>query len=733
MMPNQYWSRVLLGLLITLLLLVLLAQGMRPALLQAVERAIYDQRLNLTLQPAPDPRIVIIDIDEPALALLGRWPWPRGQLAALLDVLFDDYGIALLGMDVLFSEPYARIELAEVEQLLREGAGLQGLAALAERSGDAALAQRLQRYPVVLSLMFDQQDARLQLGALGPPVQLVGDALPATAPLPAPRGYIANIPELTNAAAAVGFFDNPLVDSDGVYRRTPLLQHYQGDYYPALALAMWQALVLEREVRLEVEADIRGQQPVLTALHTGGLRIPVDPQGAMLIPYRGKAGSFTYVSVADVLQGQIDLQLLAGAVAILGTSAGGLMDLRTTPVGAVYPGVEIHANLLSAMLDQRFFYQPDFVAVLELLGLALCGLLLSLLLPRLSVLAGSALALLLAGSLVAFNLYALVQWSWVLPLASWLLLIAVLFTLLQTAGLFIEVRNRQYLASVFGQYVPPEIVRQLQGRRQQIQLAGESRNMTVLFSDIRSFTSISEHLSPAQLARLINLYLSRMTQAIHQQHGTVDKYIGDAVMAFWGAPLDDPQHARHGLQTALTMLQALPEINQTLQREGLPPVAIGIGLNSGEMSVGNMGSSFRVAYTVLGDAVNLGARLEGLTKYYGVALLISESVREQAPEYACRQVDLVRVKGKSQPVAIYQPLGLHSTLSEADAQWLHACEQALAAYRAQDWQAAQAAFGALQQQDPSDRVSELYLQRIQQLANSRLPDDWDGVFDHQSK
>ncbi|MFN3581205.1 MAG: CHASE2 domain-containing protein, partial [Pseudomonas sp.] len=707
------------------------ASGLRPTLLQKIELALYDQRLNFSLQEQQDPRVVIIDVDEKSLASIGRWPWSRGKIAELVDVLFDQYQVALLGFDVLFSESYTRIELSDVQQLLRDGGGLEEVAALAAMSGDAALSERLAEHPVVLSMMFDQMDARIRMGALGAPVTLQGE-LPENAPVPRPKGYVANLPELAQHAEA-GFFDNPLVDLDGVYRRTPLLQFYQGDLYPSLALALWQALVLSKDVRPVVESDIAGRYQVLTALDAAGLHIPVDPRGAMLIPYRGGVGSFPYISASDLLDGSADPALLSGAIAILGTSAGGLMDLRTTSVGHLYPGVEVHANILSAMLDQRFLYEPDFVQSLELLALLFCGLLLSLLLPYLSVLSGSLLSLFLLVVVVTFNLYAFTQYQWVLPLATPLLLITLLFMLLQTAGFFLEVRNRHNLARVFGQYVPPEIVRQLQESGQAIHLEGEDREMTVLFSDIRDFTSLSENLSATQLARLINLYLSGMTAIIHRHQGTIDKYIGDAVMAFWGAPLNDPEHARHALQAALAMLEALPGINQALQAEGLPSLSIGVGLSAGQMSVGNMGSSFRVAYTVMGDTVNLGSRLEGLTKYYGVQLLVSESVSQQASDYVYREVDRVRVKGKAKPVGVFQPMGMATALSNEDLAWLEKYQVALQAYRQQQWQAAAAGFAECLAQRPEDKVSGLYQQRIKHLSETPLPADWDGVFDHQSK
>jgi len=363
-----------------------------------------------------------------------------------------------------------------------------------------------------------------------------------------------------------------------------------------------------------------------------------------------------------------------------------------------------------------------------------------LLLPRLSAAWGTLMTLSWVGLLVAFNLYAWNSLFWVVPLGYTLALVVALFLFQQTTGFFFETRNRMKLAGTFGQYIPPEIVAELNSEGAHAQLQGESRDMTVFFSDIRGFTGLSETLTPQQLTRMMNIYLTPMTEVIHDNRGTVDKYIGDAVMAFWGAPLEDPQHPRHALDAAMQMQQALTEVNTRFAAEGLPQVAVGMGLHTGEMNVGNMGSSFRMAYTVMGDAVNLGSRLEGLTKFYGVPILVSGELAARVPEYCFLELDLVRVKGRREPVTLLQPLGLKTDLDARLQDQATRFAALLEAYRAQEWERTLMLLTEVEELIAHSgshavlhpRLLGLYRDRI----SAALEDHsgaWDGVYSHISK
>ncbi len=733
---KQRRIRTLLGLLLTVVVLIPVVLGQRPALLERFELDLYDLRLARFLSSEQDPRIVIVDVDEQSLAAEGRWPWNRGKLAHMLDQLFDNYGVAIVGFDMVFSEADRSVDLAELERWMAERDANQLATSLSELlsafSADQRFARAIADRPVVLGYLFDRSTRALQAGYPGRPV-LADQSQLAELPIPEALGVISSLDELQSAGVWNGFFDNPMVDSDGVYRRVPLLQRYQGQYYPSLALSMLLALYGEHEVRPLLEADATGRRQALVAVEAAGVRVPVDQHGAVLVPYRGHQGSFPYISATDIIHGNADPAQLEGAIVLVGTSAAGLLDLRVAPMSNRFSGVEIHASILSGMLDERIQHQPDYTLGVELVQLIASGILLSLLIPRLSVMASSFITLIWVGLLIGFNLYAWQQLLWVIPLGYTLVLISILYLFQQTTGYFFETRNMTQLASQFGQYIPPAVVTELSQQDQSVQLSGENRDMSVFFSDVRGFTGLSEQLSPQQLTRLMNIYLSEMTRIIHEQRGTVDKYIGDAVMAFWGAPLEDNDHARHALASALRMLEVLPDLNQRLRARDLPEIEVGMGINSGSMNVGNMGSSFRMAYTVMGDAVNLASRLEGLTKFYGCPLLVSGELVARAPEYLYRRIDRVQVKGRNEAVEIYQPLGLEANCPAELKTRVAVFHQALEAYSARRWEQAETAFHRSLELDPEDRVARIYLKRIDEFRDAPPADDWQAVFCHHSK
>jgi len=321
----------------------------------------------------------------------------------------------------------------------------------------------------------------------------------------------------------------------------------------------------------------------------------------------------------------------------------------------------------------------------------------------------------------------------ILPMASPLVLILLMFTLHMTYGFFVESRGKRQLAHMFGQYIPPELVDEMSEESTKFSLEGESREMTVLFSDVRGFTTISEGLDPKQLTELMNALLTPMTRVIHKNRGTIDKYMGDAIMSFWGAPLHDSEHARHALYAAFDMMKELKVMQQEFREKGLPHVNIGIGLNTGIMNVGNMGSEFRVAYTVLGDAVNLGSRLEGLTKVYGVDIIVGEATKTAVPEFIFRELDKVRVKGKNEPVTIFEPIGHKNDVDKSIISEISRYKQALRIYHQQDWDKAEVEFFNLSQSYPECKLYREYQNRINTNRNNPPGEDWDGVFTHTSK
>jgi adenylate cyclase len=703
----------------------------------------YDYRLRATLPGGVDPRVVIVDLDERSLIAEGHWPWGRDKLSSLVVKLFDHYNIAVIGFDAVFAEYDDRSGLNSLERLAQGPLSsneeylqqLEGLRPILDH--DHRFADSIRERLVVLGFSASIES---QIGKMPPPV-LQWEGKLKEMPFVVVNGYNGNLPELQDAAAGAGFFDNQLVDVDGLYRRVPVLYRYEDGIYESLALAVVRALYGSPPLQLEVSEGAVEKGGELLGLEgvslDGFLSIPVDEQAAALVPYRGRDHSFPYISATDVLRGKADPKILDGAIVLFGSSAPGIMDLRATPVQSVYPGVEVHANLVAGMLDQagdgRMLHNPYSTVGYEFSALLVLGLLINLLLPRVSASVGVLVTLLALVGAVGSNMYFWTQEQVLLPLASQLMMVVTLFLFQNAYGYFIESRSKQRLGHLFGQYIPREIVEEMSGMDEDYGIGGESREMTVLFSDVRNFTSISEGLSPDELTHMMNAYLTRVTAIIHHEHGTIDKYIGDAVMAFWGAPLRDPEHPRNAVHAALEMSRQMRQIREEFRQQGWPELRIGVGINTGVMNVGNMGSEFRMAYTVLGDAVNLGARLEGLTKQYGVEILVSEFTRAGMDDIAFREIGLVKVKGKDQAVAIFEPVGLVSELSDEEQQTLDLYHEALQEFRQQQWEPAEERFQQLSRSEPDRLLYRLYLEQIGQYRQSPPSTDWDAVITFDTK
>ncbi len=735
--------------LIPLVLAVLHAVGvLNVGVLQRLDEIIYDTRLRATLPASHDDRVVIVDIDERSLAEIGRWPWPRDRVAELVDTLFEQQRVALLGFDTVFAEPDSSSGLPQLQRLA------QG--ALADQPGfadrvqaltpqldhDARLARSLQCRPVVLGYYFTSDRGGHTSGVLPGPVLQPHDL--AGRPLPATQwnGYGANIAPLAAAAPLAGFF-NAMADHDGVVRSLPLLAEHEGRYYESLALALFRRLAGSPRVEPGFASErmlsraYQALESVRLVQGTTTLAIPVDERVAVLVPYRGpggpQGGSFTYVSAADVLAGRLAPGQLQGKIVLLGTTAPGLHDLRTTPVGEAYPGVETHANLISGLLDGRVAVRPDYALGYELVMLVAAGLVLALGLPLLSAGRAVLLSLCVMGALVGLNFWFYLGHGLVLPLASSLVMAALAYALNMSYGYFVESRAKRELAQRFGTYVPPELVQEMLKDPDRYSMDAATREMTVLFCDLKGFTTLSESMAPAQVQALLNTVFSRLTQVIRAHRGTIDKYMGDAVMAFWGAPLEAPDHARRAVDAALAMVQAIEALNAELAQQGLPAIGVGIGLSTGPMCVGDMGSDVRRSYTVVGDAVNLGARLEALSRVYGVDVLASEATRAAAPHIAWQELDRVRVKGRAAPVAVFAPLGPHDALPPDQAAEQALWKQALRSYRAQDWDDCDVHLLNLQRQNAKKVLYRLYAQRVASLKMQPPGPGWDGSTAFDSK
>jgi adenylate cyclase len=738
----RHGLRWALGLLIVLLAAAQTLGFMPGTLTDRIDLFFYDLRMRVEA-PAPDPRIVIVDIDEKSLAEVGRWPWSRNLVAGLVDRLAGDYQARAIGFDVLFTEAdtssgYGTLEALADRELRHIGAFSEQLRLLRPALDyDAQLAKAIAGRPVVLSYYLSNRAAKgLPPAAAFTNAELKGHALDALSW----KAVEAALPALQEAAAGAGYMNTEL-DPDGLLRSMPLMARVGSSYYESLALATARiALGAPPPRPVFLRDDIRSDDAqrtygVLESLRLDTrprpVRIPVEPGIKTLIRFRGKGGpdggAFRYVSAADVLKGRVPKEALAQRIVLVGTTAAGLSDLRATPVNNEYPGVEAHANVIASILDGEFTQRPDFAPGADLLAVLLVGLLLvfalSVLGPVLSILLSLAAALAVAG----FNTWMYHYLNMVLPVATVLLMILGLFMLNIAWGYLFEYRRARAMMSLFGEYVAPELVAEMAANPRNYSMEGESRKLTVLFADVRGFTTIAESLDPNTLREYINCYLTAMSEDIRGNRGTLDKYIGDAVMAFWGAPVALPDHAARAVATALKMQATAARLNQDFRARDWPELRIGIGLNTGEMRVGDMGSKIRRAYTVMGDAVNLSSRLEGVTKIYGVGIAVGDATRLAAPAFAYRELDRVRVKGKNEAVPIFEPVGLAMEIDGDLHDTLDAWHAALAVFRAQNWDAAERLILDLRQRSPEVSLYGLYLERIAHFRVHPPGPAWDGV------
>ncbi|MDR0673046.1 MAG: adenylate/guanylate cyclase domain-containing protein [Zoogloeaceae bacterium] len=639
---------------------MLLLYVAQPALISRLDLKIYDALLTQRAAAAPrsiaQDLVVIIDIDEASLAAYGQWPWPRYRMADLIDAL-ERHRVAAIGIDILFSEA-DRASPVEMRAALERDRGLDiGFRGLPAQlyDYDRGFAETLAQAPVVLG-MYGRLDNPLPASSTEAPpsdsgirVIAIGhsDDPPFAAQLPALLGIRQPCAPL-RGAAPTGFV-NIAPDWDGIVRQAPLLMRRGEVIHPSLALrTLMRALEVENVI---VETGVDG----LLAVRVGDYRVPVSTDGMMHIPFPGPRKTYVYVSAHDVLTGALPPGALEGRIAFVGTSAPGLLDIRATPLDPIYPGVEIHAAALDAILSQNATRLPFWTPFLQCLGILFTGLVAAaafgMARPRVYL----PLALCLVAAVILGARFLYLQGTFVSPLYIVLTIVAQGACLL-FLRFWQEEKQKLVLKNAFSHYVSPEIVKRITRSSGDL-LAGEERELSILFTDIRGFTAISERLTPQQIVALLNRYFTPMTALVRESSGTVDKFIGDALMAFWNAPLDVPNHAIHAVSTALAMQETLSGMNAALQAEFGVTLTIGAGIHTGTAYVGNMGSSDTVNYTLIGDNVNIASRLEGLCAQYGVPVIVSEAVKAQCgANFAFRFLDTLRVKGRQHPVSIYQPL-----------------------------------------------------------------------------
>jgi adenylate cyclase len=683
-----------------------------------------------TAQPA-----IIVDVDEESLRAFGQWPWPRTLIADLVAQL-KRLGSVAIAFDILFPE------------LDRTS---PNVAVSAFRNVDEETKAKLRNLPSNDEILADViRQSKVILGQSGvtAPIPPPAEALPQTGfaikgPDPSPwlvtfDGLLRNIPVLEKAAAGRGLL-TIRAERDGIVRRVPLIMKAEGSIVPALTLEILR--VVTNSGAILVQTDEAGIQGVAVP----GLQLPTDRNGQLWV-YFGRHDRARYVSAKDVIEGRTEADKIAGKLVLIGTSAVGLLDLKTTPVEAAMPGVEVQAQVLENALTSAILSYPSYATAVELAAAIIVGVAITILAPLLG-----ALPLLILGAAIAVALIAI---SWIFyssqgilfDLTFPLLASFIIYVTLVFISYFREQIDRRRIRSAFGQYLSPALVEQLAQSPEKLVLGGEERNMTIMFSDVRGFTTISESFKddPQGLTHLMNRLLTPLTNAIIDQKGTIDKYIGDAIMAFWNAPIDVPDHELHACRAALEMLRRMQTLNQQREQEarngGHPfiPISIGVGINTGRCVVGNMGSDLRFDYSVLGDSVNLASRLEGRSKSYGTPIIVGSRTAGKADgKFAALELDLITVKGKREPERIYTILGGEDVASSDAFRKLHEFNaKMLASYRKRDWHAALEALQLCRYAPNNfglDEIYNLYLARIQTFQETAPPDDWDGVYAFDSK
>jgi adenylate cyclase len=769
--------------LAALILYFLTFLGERPTpiftFLQRLEFNSLDTRFRYRPASATpiDPRIVIVDIDQRSQEALGKWPFSRTHFAKLLDVLRADHA-KVVAFDITFDYPDktaapAKKILAELEDRKKQAeaidpkyeAWVRGL--ISEYDADAEFAAALRRFgPVVLGSFFLEKEeaAGIDQAKLNEYADLIDWFAMAKNSVNSATGKqdfaslvqrynregnlfaatVANIPVLANPGdpdkTAMGFF-NISADSDGVLRRTILTLPF-GRSADVADWQMYGSLEVQA-VRLDLglpasQVTVNYGPLGIVSLDFGDkLRVKPDSTGHMQINYHGPRRSYPYYSIADVVAQKFALGTFRDKIVLVGASATGIADLRTPPYGGIsYPGVEFHANVIDNLLNQSFLSRGarqvlwDFALIL-IFGFPL-GICMALVSPR-----WMWFGLALLAPLVLLDYVTFLR-GWWLNFTMPALTLTGNVVLVSLYRVLIEDREKRRVRSAFGQYLSPEVIRRLLANPQLVE--PKKTSITVMFSDIRGFTTISEKLDAQDLAVFLKEYLSDMTRIVFQHQGTLDKYIGDAVMAFWGAPFEEPAHAKRTCDTALNMMSHVRTLQRKWEAEGKPRLDIGIGLNTGVASVGNMGSTLRYGYTALGDTVNLSSRLEGLNKEYGTHILVSDTCYQAAKDggFVFRELDLIRVKGKLQPVIIYELLGRKADIDATGTgddirERLERFAQARALYCHRHWEQAQRAFDAILAKWPDDGPSRAYWKRCQEYLFDEPPHGWDGVFTMTSK
>jgi adenylate cyclase len=723
---------------VTLLMLVLVIW--RPTFTEFMDLKLYDLKFRFRGARPASPEVAIVAIDDDSLKAVGRWPWSREQFAQLVTRL-NAAQPRVIALDVIFAEKQETEALRALANLQRECSRYpvpREVLELLDEARRRADVDRVLREalkggpPTVLGFYFRDvggmskglQPANLMESSFirASTYNLVRslDTAPSQVPLMGAGGVELNLPEITAVVAADGYF-NMVPDADGVVRWYPMSIIYGSDFFAPLSLVTL--------------AQYSGRPPLAITLsqlgveeiRLGGLQVPVDRFGRMLINYLGPPGKVATYSAKALMDGTLPAGTLKDKIVLVGATAVGIYDLRVTPFSGIFPGVEIQATVLDNLLRQNFIRTPRLGLPLMLVIILGLGILMGLTLPRLSAIWAFIFTLVLLESYITVNYLLFSRAGLQIEVLYPVVEIVAVYLGITVQRFLMEERERVRVKKAFESYVAPAVVQEMLKHPEQLRLGGERRELTILFSDIRGFTTISENLEPQALVSLLHDFLNPMSNIIINQGGTIDKYMGDAIMALFGAPLIQPEHARLACRAALAMAETLRDLNQQWTGQGRPPLKIGIGVNTGPVAVGNMGSDRLFDYTAVGDNVNLASRLEGLNKYYGTKILISQTTAEALGEgFILRDVDRVRVKGKAQAAQIFEILGEGDAPPEL-ARFLALYHQGLSTFRQQQWSEGASLFQQALDLRPEDGAAQRYLTLSRQHEQSPPPPGWEAV------
>lgn len=707
-------------------------------LVTRVNNSVYDLLLQSNfkkLPPIKNNNVGVVAIDDASIAEQGRWPWNRKKMTQLVTKLHE-MGATVIAFDIMFSESETNIMAETIKELDESpdqpAKNIRGsLEQLIPRFDyDSKFGSFLKQGDNVLGFVLNPLEST-STGLLPQPIGVLTPEQQQKLEIPNMQSYMGNIAPLQNAAKNGGFL-NAIPDEDGTLRYAALVLAVNDKVYPSLALEATRLFLLSNNITMIISQP--PQPMILKGVQLDNLLIPTDENGEILIPFRGNAYTFPFFSATDILQNRIQSADISGKIIFIGATATGLGDLKTTAVSKNYPGVEVHATVASAILDHYFPSKPGWSSKLELITGLILGGIAAILFPLLTApwLAAVAVCSVIIWILVS-------TWLWV----SYSLLLTLLFPLINVFLLaFLNMVNsylvssnqRKEIKSIFGQYVPQNHVDEILKSTNEALLTGENKELSVLFSDICGFTTMSEKMTAPELKTQLNDYLTCMTSVIFNFGGTIDKYVGDMIMAFWNAPIDETLHAKKAVLSGLKMQQELKQLNISFLEKNLPDIHIGVGINTGLINVGDMGSKYRRAYTAIGDSVNLASRLEGMCRQYKVEVIVGPSTYEQTKnDFVYMHIDKVKVKGKNLGVDIYTPLGLKDEVGQDELNEVAKQSTAMQHYFNQEWEQAQQIFEQLMTDNPTREIYSVFLNRIHTFQQHPPAANWDGAYVHETK